>query len=235
MVDVSNSSPRLPEEIYVRRRVAAAAIILVLVALLVWGLVSFANRGSDDPTPASPTETTAAAAAATDTTEVSETSEPSETTSEEEEAEESESTRASASAEPRAEGKDTCELADLRIVASSDRPSYGRDVQPTFYMTVTNPTDADCEINLDDDELRFEVYDLESNARVWADTDCFPSILTGEETFPAGDERRFQAVWSRLGSQPGQCSNRQNVGTGSFFLHAVIGDNPSDAHTFNLG
>lgn len=232
---MSNSSPRLPEEIYVRRRVAAAVIILVLVALLVWGLVSFANRGTDDPTPASPTETTAAAAAATETTEISETSG---TTSEEEATEESTergSTRASASEEPSAEGKDTCELPDLRIAASSDRPSYGQDVQPTFYMTVTNPTDADCEINLDDDELRFEVYDLESNARVWADTDCFPSILTGEETFPAGDERRFQAVWSRLGSQPGQCSNRQNVGTGAFFLHAVIGDNPSDAHTFNLG
>lgn len=233
---MSNSSPRLPEEIYVRRRVAAVVIILVLVALLVWGLVSFANRDSEDSTPASPTETTAAAAAATDTTEVSETSEASTSEEETEEAEEdATSTRASASEEPSAEGKDTCELPDLRIAASSDRPSYGPDVQPTFYMTVTNPTDADCEIDLDDDELRFEVYDLESNARVWADTDCFPSILTGEETFPAGDERRFQAVWSRLGSQPGQCSNRQNVGSGAFFLHAVIGDNPSDAHTFNLG
>lgn len=234
MVGVSNSSPRLPEEIYVRRRVAAAAIILVLVALLVWGLVSFAARGSGDSTPASPTETTAAAAAATETTEVTETSESSATTSERE-VEESESTRASASEEPSAEGKDTCELADLRIAASSDRPSYGPDVQPTFYMTVTNPTDADCEINLDEEELRFEVYDLETNARVWADIDCFPSILTGEETFPAGDERRFQAVWSRLGSEPEQCEDRQNVGAGAFFLHAVIGDNPSGAHTFNLG
>jgi Na+-transporting methylmalonyl-CoA/oxaloacetate decarboxylase gamma subunit len=234
VVGVSNSSPRrLPEEIYVRRRVAAAVVILVLVALLVWGLVAFANRGSDEPAPTSPTgTTTAAAAAATETTEVTETSSTTETTSE---AEEAESPRASESAEPRAEGRDTCELSDLRIVASSDRPSYGADVQPTFYMTVTNPTEADCEINLDEDELRFEVYDLESNARVWADTDCFPSILTGEEAFPAGDERRFQAVWSRLGSQPGQCSNRQNVGAGAFFLHAVIGDNPSDAHTFNLG
>lgn len=231
MGDVSNRSPhRLPEEIYVRRRVAAAVAILVLVGLVVWGLVAVAGGGDEETTPA-PTSTATAAAAVTSEvkTETSSTSATSERT------EEAETTAASESEEPQAEAKDSCELADLRIVASSDRPSYGAGVQPTFYMTVSNPTEADCEINLDEDELRFEVYNLETNARVWADTDCFPSILTGEETFDAGDERRFQAVWSRLGSQPGQCSNRQDVGTGAFFLHAVIGDNPSDAHTFNLG
>lgn len=240
MGDVSNRSPRrLPEEIYVRRRVAAAVGLLALVALLVWGLVAVANRGGDET---GPTPTTTATAAAAVTSEVtSET--PSETETAEEEPEDTEekkasetssTTTASESEEPRADAEDGCELADLRIVASSDRPSYGEGVQPTFYMTVTNPTEADCEINLDEDELRFEVYNLESNERVWADTDCFPSILTGEETFAAGDERRFQAVWSRLGSEPGQCSDRRDVGAGAFFVHAVIGDNPSDAHTFNL-
>ena len=159
-------------------------------------------------------------ASRTTETSAAETSEPEETETE--------------SAEPE-EPKNSCELSDLRIVASSDRPSYGDGDQPTFYMTVENPTAADCELNLDDEELRFEVYNLENNERVWADTDCYPSVLTGEETFEAGDERRFQAVWSRLGSQPGQCNNRQDVGTGAFFLHAVIGDNASDAHTFNLG
>lgn len=220
---MSNRSPRrLPEEIYVRRRVAAAVGILVLVGLLVWGLVAVAGGGGF-------------LAAAAVTSEVRSSTSAAPETSETEASETAESTEASESEEPRAEAKDSCGLGDLRIVASSDRPSYGAGVQPTFYMTVTNPTDVDCEINLDEDELRFEVYNLESNARVWADTDCFPSILTGEETFSAGDERRFQAVWSRLGSQPGQCSNREDVGTGSFFVHAVIGDNPSDAHTFNLG
>lgn len=232
---MSNRSPRrLPEEIYVRRRVAAAVGILVLVGLLVWGLVAVAGGGGEETAP-TPTPTSTATAAAAVTSEVRSSTSAAPETSETEASETAESTEASESEEPRAEAKDSCGLGDLRIVASSDRPSYGAGVQPTFYMTVNNPTDVDCEINLDEDELRFEVYNLESNARVWADTDCFPSILTGEETFSAGDERRFQAVWSRLGSQPGQCSNREDVGTGSFFVHAVIGDNPSDAHTFNLG
>ncbi|MDO5671151.1 MAG: hypothetical protein Q4G50_14265 [Corynebacterium sp.] len=225
---MSNQSPRrLPEEIYVRRRVAAAVIILVLVGLLVWGLVAFAGRGGED------TQTTAAAPSTTTTRSVEETTtrETTQTSREEEEEETTESTDPSEPAEP----KNTCELADLRIIASSDRPSYGSGVQPTFYMTVENPTAADCEINLDDAELRFEVYRLEDNERVWSDTDCYPSVLDGDELFEADSERRFDAVWSRRGSQPGQCNSRQDVGTGAFYLHAVIGNNASDAHTFNLG
>ena len=227
---MSNRSPRrLPEEIYVRRRVAAAGIILALVVLLIWGLVAFAGRGDDSAA-------TSAASSAVVTTEDTAAEITRTSTSRTSEAEESSEASAieSESAEP-AEPKDSCELADLRIEASSDRPAYPGDVQPTFYMTVANPTAADCEINLDDAELRFEVYNLETNERVWADTDCYPSVLTGDEVFPAGDERRFQAVWSRLGSAPGQCNARRDVGTGSFYLHAVIGDNPSDAYPFNLG
>ncbi|MDO5513036.1 hypothetical protein [Corynebacterium sp.] len=227
---MTNRSPRLPEEIYVRRRVAAALILLVLVGLLVWGLVAFAGRGGESATTAqNTTEVTTTGTTTSRTTESTEASE------------DPESTEASttASTEPEeseaAEPKDSCELSDLRILASSDRPSYGEGDQPTFYMTVENPTDVDCELDLDAEELRFEVYNLEDNERVWADTDCFPSVLTGDESFPAGDERRFQAVWSRMGSQPGQCNSRQDVGTGAFFLHTVIGNNASDAHTFNLG
>ena len=227
MGDVSNR--RLPEEIYVRRRVAAVVVLLVVIGLVVWGLTAFANRGDEPEAPvAVETTTTESTTSTTASSEESTTETTAASTSEEPSEEPSETAVA-------AESKDTCELADLRITATSDRPSYGPNVQPTFYMTVANPTDADCEINLDDEQLRFEVYNLETNNRVWADTDCYPSVLSGDETFEAGDERSFQAVWSRLESQPGQCSNRTPVEPGPYFLHAVIGSNPSDAHPFNLG
>lgn len=234
---------RLPEVIYIRRRIAAVVVILVLVALVVWGLVSFAGRGSDEEEPTPEVTTGAEATPASDQTEATrapeETTEPSpaaETTeteeSEETEASEaSETTRAADTTEP----KDSCELRDLRITATSDRPSYSADARPTFYMTVENPTAADCEIDLDESTLRFEVYDLASNQRMWADTDCFPSVETGTRTFPAGEERHFEAVWSRMDSRPGQCTNREPVPAGGYYLHAVIGENPSNAHTFNLG
>ncbi len=248
---------RLPEEIYVRRRIAAAVTILVLVALVIWGLVAFAGGESDEGETTPETTTSAEASAASDSSEATaaaaqETGEPeaseaaaassaTETTGTSESAASSEATEATeatgttGTSTRAAEPKDSCELRDLQITATSDRPSYGSNAQPTFYMTVDNPTAGDCEVDLDEDALRFEVYDLASNRRMWADTDCYPSVETGTRTFPAGEERHFEAVWSRTTSQPGQCSNRQPVPAGGYFLHAVIGDNPSDAHTFNLG
>lgn len=238
MEGVSNRSPRrLPSEIYFRRRLAAVVAILVVVGLVVAGLVAFANRGGDETPPPSPAaETTSFAEESTPTsTETSaETSKSEEPSAELRETEAETESETATSKTQAAAGRDTCELSDLRITASTDQPSYGGNRQPTFYMSVENPTEADCVVDLSDDELRFEVYDLADNQRVWADTDCFPPVMEEEETFEAGKERSFQAVWSRLGSQPGQCDNRTPVESGAYFLHAVIGTNPSDAHPFNL-
>lgn len=101
-------------------------------------------------------------------------------------------------------------------------------------MTVNNPTAVDCEVDLSDNVLRFEVYDLATNQRIWADVDCNPSEGDGEETFEADSERHYQAVWSRTTSSPDTCASREPVGAGSYFLHGVIGQNASNSHTFNL-
>lgn len=220
-----SNDQRLPEKYYRRRRAAAVVVLLVVIGLLVWGLTALARSGGDDE-PASGAagveETTAASS--------SESAEPSETESESESESESEEPSETA----RAAGEDGCTLEDLQITADSNRATYPAGEQPTFYMTVANPTDEDCHIDLDENTLRFEVYDLATNERIWSDVDCYDSVQTGEETFPAGEERFFEAVWSRTASAPGQCDNRPDVPAGSYFLHTVIGENPSPAHTFNL-
>lgn len=221
-------APRQPEVIYVRRRVAALFLLLVVIAVLIFAMVKFAGK-KDDSTDVAATTTTTTSVEATETTSTSESTEESASGSTTESS--SESTEASAEA-PK---KQSCELHDLRITATSDQPNYAANVEPKFYMTVKNPTDADCEIDLDRDILRFEVYDLATNQRVWADVDCNASEGTGTRVFPAGEERHFEAKWSRTTSAPEMCQQRQPVPAGSYFLHAVIGDNPSDAHTFNLG
>ena len=78
------------------------------------------------------------------------------------------------------------------------------------------------------------IRDRATNQRVWADTDCYPSVTTGRQTFEAGTEKPFEARWSRADSKPGQCDGRQPVPAGSYYLHTVIGDNASDAMPFNL-
>ena len=212
-----------------RRRVAALVILLVIVALLVWGLSAFARGGKTDETENTP-ETVSEAPSTTLATEPTvQLSEESTTpTSSEAPTQPSEETAAA----PVKKG--SCELADLQIHASSNQPSYAVGVQPVFYMEVENPTDTDCVINLDDDLLRFEVYDMATNDRIWSDTDCYPPVAAGNVEFAPGEKRRWEARWSATASQPGQCDNRPEVKAGSYFLHGVIGDNASDASPFNI-
>ena len=101
-------------------------------------------------------------------------------------------------------------------------------------MEVENPTDTDCVINLDDNPLRFEVYDMASNERIWSDIDCYPPVVGGTVDFAPGEKRRWEARWSGTASQPGQCDNRAEVKAGSYFLHGVIGENASEASPFNI-
>ncbi|MCT1883029.1 hypothetical protein M3A76_08285 [Corynebacterium sanguinis] len=223
----------LPPEIYMRRRVAALVILLVLVALLVWGLTAWARSGSDAG------EATESTAPATPTEQM--TTEPTVPAPSDEETTAStttttEATTTSDTATPtvNAAGKGTCELADLEIEAQTSEPSYAAGDQPVFYMKINNPTKAECVINLDDNQLRFEVYTMSDNQRVWSDVDCYPPVVTGEETFEPGEPRMFEARWSATGSKPGQCTNRQPVAPGAYYLHAVVGDSASNPADFTI-
>ncbi|MBA1838120.1 hypothetical protein GC584_08275 [Corynebacterium sp. zg912] len=234
---MSNQRP-LPPEIYMRRRVAALVILLVVVALLVWGLSAFARSGKSDTTEEAPqttaevTETPSTTLATEPTVQLSGETETSTTATETTRV--TEATGASSTAEAAPVKKGTCELQDLRIQASSNQPSYAEGTQPVFYMEVQNPTDTECTIDLDDNLLRFEVYDMASNDRIWSDTDCYPPVAGGSVKFAPGEKRRWEARWSGTASQPGQCENRPTVKPGSYFLHGVIGENASDASPFNI-
>ena len=224
---MSNQHP-LPPEIYMRRRVAALVILLVVVALLVWALSAMARSGgsgSDGATETS-TEQTVNPTVATEPTVAA----PEESASES--ASPSEEPSSSVEAAPARTG--ACELKDLRIKALPNQPSYAAGTEPVFYMEVENPTDTDCVIDLDENILRFEVYDMRTNERMWADTDCYQPVVSGTQTYKAGEKQGYQARWSGTVSQPGKCDDRPAIEPESYFLHTVIGDNASEAAPFNI-
>lgn len=228
---------------YYKRRQAAAVVALVVLALVIVLVLSRCSGGSSTPT----AETSAAqspTAAATSSNPSSEqasakpaASDASEAASESAEGRPRDSKEPSArpgSTPVAADAKQSCELADLRISARTNQPNYREGEQPVFYMTVSNPTKADCVIDLDQEPLRFEVYDLNTNQRVWSDIDCNPAVSKGSQTFASGKERYFEAAWSRTASAPGACQNREPVPAAGYYLHTVLGTNPSQAVTFNL-
>ena len=211
-----------------RRRVAALVILLVVVALLVWALSAMARSGgsgSDGATETS-TEQTVNPTVATEPTVAA----PEESASES--ASPSEEPSSSVEAAPARTG--ACELKDLRIKALPNQPSYAAGTEPVFYMEVENPTDTDCVIDLDENILRFEVYDMRTNERMWADTDCYQPVVSGTQTYKAGEKQGYQARWSGTVSQPGKCDDRPAIEPESYFLHTVIGDNASEAAPFNI-
>ncbi|WKD58708.1 hypothetical protein CCASP_01410 [Corynebacterium caspium DSM 44850] len=228
-VSVSMKNNRqLPPEIYLRRRAAAAILLLVFIVLLIFVVLKFSGGDKD-------AQNTAATTTPVSTAPVSPTELPSSlvTTL-------SSAPPTSTAGEPTAlaatstPAKNSCELADLIVEARVNQTTIPTGQQPTFYMTITNPTKADCVIDTTKFPMRYEVYSLTTNQRVWSDIDCNAPISTGNETFKAGQSRHFEAVWSRTNSAPKQCSNRETVEPGAYFLHTVIGENPSDPITFNL-
>lgn len=227
----------LPEEIYKRRRVAALIIVLVLAVVLIWAAVAAFGGSSDEPAdtaapaPTSADEETSSSAAPESSGTVSETKTSAEGASESKAAESEPSSAAPASSEA---AKKTCELADLDVRTSMLNYSVPEGELPKFFMTVTNPTAADCKIDLDKNLLRFEVYKMADNERVWSDTDCYASVQTGSQTFPAGKDVKFEAEWSRQASKPGECTDRPAAEPGAYFAHTVIGDNSSPPQDFTL-
>lgn len=227
----------LPEEIYKRRRVAALIIVLVLAVVLIWAAVAAFGGSSEEPAdtaapaPTSADEETSSSAAPESSGTVSETKTSAEGASESKAAESEPSSAAPASSEA---AKKTCELADLDVRTSMLNYSVPEGELPKFFMTVTNPTAADCKIDLDKNLLRFEVYKMVDNERVWSDTDCYASVQTGSQTFPAGKDVKFEAEWSRQASKPGECTDRPAAEPGAYFAHTVIGDNSSPPQDFTL-
>lgn len=217
----------LPPEIYRRRRIVVGVLAIVLILAIV-GLVRWVAAGiGGDPDPAADSD---GPVTVTRDDGVERTSAPGTQSSEP-----YPTTESSSETTTEAAKKDTCSLADLQLTVTADSPNY-RDQNPTFALTMANPTGADCKINLDEDTLRFEVYDLATYERIWSDLDCHDSEGAGTETIGAGKKVVYDVTWSRKSSAPGKCtdSDRRDVGAGSYLVYGLVGDRNTDPFTFNI-
>lgn len=232
---------KLPPEIYRRRRIAAAVLLVIILVLLGWGISALVNRDSEDSEPVNVTRD--------DGKEVTPPEQPKEPYAPKSDKDSTKDKSDKDAKTDAKEGEDSakddaqaalankkdCSLADLQVTATSDQPNYG-DEQPTLAITVHNPTGGECRVNLDEQQLRFEVYDLATYERVWSDVDCNDSEGHGELVLAPGEEVNYAATWSRLTSAPNKCSEEDRVPapSGPYIFYGVIGDNNSDAYTFNM-
>lgn len=230
----------MPPEIYQRRRITAVVVLVVVVALLWWVISSLTGGGDGQNTVARTSESSAVSQTPSETApESTESAASSETSTEA-----SESASPSRSAEPSeteavpddVASKETCGLDDLRLSVRPGAPTFRDGQQPNFFLEVTNPTSGECDIDLGEDELKFEVFTMDSGySRVWGDTDCNSPTSTGRLRLDPDQSRTFEmTAWSRTTSSPDSCDNREPVGNGAYMVYGHIGDNTSESQTFNL-
>ncbi|MBC2681264.1 hypothetical protein [Corynebacterium anserum] len=224
----NNRNRKLPREVYMRRRIAAVVALILVVLLIAW-IISALSGGDESNT----TQSTDAAATSSTTPNVTSPNEPPNSGKNAKKSEDK--TDTSASQTSKNNGKETCSVEDLQITARPGAVTFGADQQPNFFATVKNPTNADCVIDMDDNQLKFEVFTLNNYERVWADLDCNRPDVTGEVKIAPGKSVNYElGAWSKTTSAPNQCDNRQPVGPGSYLLYAHVGDNVSEPATFNL-
>ncbi len=214
---------KLPPEIYRRRRIAALVLLIVILVLLGWGVSSLFGGEEETADPASVTRS--------DGQPVNPPAKPAEPYPSAAASESEDATETSAEVGAKTE----CTLADLQLSVTSDRPNYGSE-QPRLGLTIANPTGGECVVDLNQERLRFEVYELDTYQRVWSDVDCNDSEGQGELRLGPGEEQSFAATWSRLSSAPGKCSeaDRSEATAGPYLLYGLVGSNNSEAYTFNL-
>lgn len=219
----------MPREVYIRRRIAAVVILVVVIGVI-WALISLVSGGGDSENTAS-TETAITTSEQQDMTSSPEPPKGTEPSDSEDEKASEEKDKD----KDKDEKKDSCSLADLRVIARPGAPTFNAEQQPNFFVKIENPTNADCDINFDDSPLKFEVFTMGNYERVWGDIDCNEPEVVGDTKIKAGESVNYEmAAWSRTTSAPGKCEDRKPVDPGSYLLYAHVGDNTSQPASFNL-
>jgi cytoskeletal protein RodZ len=212
--------------VYRRRRLVALVLAVIVVALLVWGVVSIfgALRGGDDPT------STGAVPSPT------ETAQPDATASEAEPTESPEAT-ASATPEPTDDTPAVCGEGDVTVTAITDAATYAADALPQLSMKLVNTSDTPCRMDVG---TSAQIYTIKSgDDTIWTSTDCQSDGTSQVVELTPGKEVTSPAIeWVRERSTTDTCESDSRpaaVGGGAYYsLTVSIGGISSEPVFFEL-
>ncbi|WP_137725976.1 hypothetical protein [Prescottella subtropica] len=214
----------LPREIYWRRRILAAGVIVVVIALVVW-IISAVAGGDSGDSPES--------AAAGRSSEPTETSAPPTSTGDASGTSAATGTSGAATSTTAA-AAEPCADQSLAIKATPDRPQYRIGDEPSFTIAITNIGTAACERDLGSGLQRALVYSLDGSKRLWSNVDCYPDADPAVQVLEPGGQARFTVKWSGKTSDAGCTTTRNQVPPGAYTLVAQIGELRSAPEPFNF-
>jgi hypothetical protein len=206
-------------QVYWRRRVVALVALVVVVALLVWGVTSAigALRGGDEPTAEGGT------AVQDPVTEPVTEPQPS--------ADPSAGTAESAPAEGEVPA---CAAPALVVAPTADATSYALGATAKVGMTITNTGPAPC--TMDAGSAALELLVVSGSDRIWSSDDCQTDAQSRPTTVEPGEAGVLASSveWTLVRSAEGCANGLPALKAGTYQLTARAGEITSEPLAFQV-
>lgn len=210
-------APRASKAIYRRRR-AAVFLLVVTIALIIWGAVSCTSRGAGDaadvsgstasssPTPdasASPSDAAAAGASA------------------------------SPSADPSTDNVAECVAGDLDVSVKTGRSSYSFREQPEITYQIANISKVPCRANVGTSQQQLVVGS--GPAEVWKLQACVTNPSDTWQVLQPSEPVSATVPWDLSFNDGTECTKtRRATVAGTYWVQASIGTASSSQYSFVL-
>ena len=241
----------LPATVYWRRRVGVIVVTVVVLALVVWLLVSLTGAPAPDPAaqrsalgesrsassttsaPAATPPTTAlpTAPAATTPAPAAPAAAPAATTPAP-----AATTPAPAAAvpAPAAAAPSVCPDTAVKLTAQVAAASYPVGQQPVFRILVTNTSAVACTRDLDAGLQQVLVYSADRATRLWSSNDCYPGKSVDVPAMNPGEVKTYSVKWSGTSSEPTCQAVRTPLPAGAYTAVVRLGGLTSQPVPFTL-
>lgn len=197
-----------PPNVYWRRRVVALVLLVLVVALLVWGIRALMGAMSGDST-ATPSATATAEAPTTAAT-------------------------ATATGTETAAGDSPAACADdaVKVSATSSAREAAVADPLDVGMTIENVGDTPCQ--LDAGSANLEIKITSGSDQVWSSDDCQAEGENRMTTVNPGDTLESSVPWNGVRSAQGCPTGLNDLKPGTYQVRARVGDITSGALTLTL-
>ncbi|WGW10986.1 hypothetical protein LWF01_12845 [Saxibacter everestensis] len=199
---------QLPHSVYVRRRIVALLILLVILALIVTGVVTLVRGVSG--------------IFAGDEPDVTQQKDPAP------EATPAKSQQADAE----------CIDASVALSADTDAESYQSSEKPKLSLIVKNTSAVTCTVDVGTAQQEFLIAsgaDRIWSSRDCYDKDADKESAENVVSFKPGEEKRSELEWNRMRSTEGCKAGQPEAKAGTYTLTTKVGKASSDPVTFSLG
>ncbi|MEZ2372870.1 hypothetical protein [Arthrobacter sp. RCC_34] len=193
--------------VYRRRRVVVLGALIVVLALVAWGVFGLMSLMKG---PAGP----AVAATGTETPAV---------------------TPPATSASPSAPATPVCDEGRIKVTATTDKKTYGPKENPVLTLKVTNEGAVACPINIGTSQMEFLISSGQD--RIFNSRDCMDKPNDLKKTLAPGKSESANFVWQRNRSVEGcqLITAKPGAGGATYVFQATLGQRTSDKAIFQLG